>query len=289
MNEGNLVILAGGAASRMKVPASVTLGADLEGQADRKTKAMIGLGVDGRPLMDYLLENAVAAGYTDTVIVVSPEDRSVRAHYGGRERDNPYRGMEISYAVQEVPAGRSKPAGTADALLQALRTRPDWAGQQFTVCNSDNLYSRAAFELLRTTNAECAMIDYDREGLLFSRERIEAFAVIVTNPDGTLRTITEKPDAAHIAQTREATGRVGVSMNIWRFVFDRILPFLEAVPYHPLRKEKELPTAVMMMLGAGTASVQTIPLREHVPDLTSRNDIADLQRYLKNIATGPRP
>jgi glucose-1-phosphate adenylyltransferase len=288
MNEGNLVILAGGAASRMKMPASVVLGADLADQAEKKTKAMIGVGVEGRPLMDYLIENATEAGYADTVIVVSPDDRAVRAHYGARERDNPYRGMNISYAVQQVPVGRTKPAGTADALLQALRTRPDWAGQQFTVCNSDNLYSRAAFELLRTTHAECAMIDYDREGLQFSRERIGAFAVVMTNPDGTLRTIIEKPDAAHIAQARGPNGRIGVSMNIWRFVYDRILPFLEAVPFHPVRDEKEMPAAVMMMLAAGGAPVHTIPLREHVPDLTSRNDIAELQRYLKNITPGAR-
>jgi hypothetical protein len=69
-------------------------------------------------------------------------------------------------------------------------------------------------------------------------------------------------------------------MNVFRLSYDRILPELERVPLHPLRKEKELPTAVKMMAERFPDEVLLIPVSEHVPDLTSRNDIAAVQKYL---------
>jgi NDP-sugar pyrophosphorylase family protein len=281
LNEGNLVILAGGISSRMRKPASGALDRSLAGQADSRTKAMIGLGSGGRPLMDYLLYNARLAGYHDIVMVISDRDDSVRHYYGDSDRDNHYGALKISYAVQRIPEGRNKPLGTADALLQGLLLRPDWKGQQITACNSDNLYSRKALELLRQTTANCAMIDYDRAGLDFARERIEQFAVVVKDQNGFLSSIVEKPSPEEVHRARDPRGWIGVSMNIWRFLTDSIMPFLEKVPINPLRHEKEIPAAVMMMISSGGSPVQAIPLREHVPDLTSRDDIDGLRHYLE--------
>jgi len=70
-------------------------------------------------------------------------------------------GVRISYAVQAVPGGRTKPLGTADALLCALRVRTDWSGKKFTVCNGDNLYSQGVLKQLRETGHPGALIDYD--------------------------------------------------------------------------------------------------------------------------------
>lgn len=278
--EPQVVILAGGISSRMRKSAGVVLAPALRTDADTKSKSMIGLGKSGRPFLDYLLFNAREAGYRDVVIVVGEDDASIRPYYGARERGNLFEGLSISYAVQPIPPGRTKPLGTADALLHALRARPDWEGTRFTVCNSDNLYSCRALMLMRTAPTGCAMIDYGRDALAFPEARIEQFAVIIRNEKNQLVSIVEKPTAEELERARDRTGRVGVSMNIWRFPYDRILPCLVETPLHPGRLEKELPAAVLLMLRRWPGSLSTIPLEEYVPDLTDRRDILDIQRYL---------
>lgn len=280
MNDANLVVLAAGASSRMRRSSAAVADPALAAQAATLPKAMIGVGRSGRPLLDYLLFNALEAGYRDVVIVVGENDRTIRARYERIDPENPLHGLSIAFAVQHVPEGRAKPLGTADAVLQALRSRPDWKGERFTVCNSDNLYSRKALEALRTSSADCAMIDYDRDGLRFDRTRIEKFAVLIKAADGTLKAIVEKPAPEEHDAARDPSGRVGVSMNIWRFRYELVLPFLERMPLHPERNEKELPVAVMMMIREGVR-VSTIPLSEYVPDLTSGGDITAFREYLE--------
>jgi NDP-sugar pyrophosphorylase family protein len=280
MNSGKLVILAGGISSRMRRPSSVAVDAELAREADVKSKSMIGVGQGNLPFMNYLLFNAREAGYTDIVLVVGERDHSVRSFYGDADRDNSYHGLTISYAVQPIPPGRAKPLGTADALWRALALRPDWHGQQFSVCNSDNLYSIRAFSLLRESQYDCAMIDYDRDAFTFDRARVEQFAVLVKNEQGGVVDIIEKPTSADVARARDVRGRVGVSMNLWRFTHEQILPFVERVPLHPVRLEKELPAAAMMMVRELPATLRTIPLSEHVPDLSSKEDLAGVQAFL---------
>jgi glucose-1-phosphate adenylyltransferase len=264
----------------MKKSADVLLAPALRTDAETKAKSMIGVGTAGRPFLDFLLFNAREAGYRDIVIVVGESDHSIRSHYGTAERGNSFEGLSISYAVQPIPPGRVKPLGTADALLCALRARPDWAGTHFTVCNSDNLYSHRALMLLREAPTGCAMIDYSRDALAFPTARIELFAVIVHNERNQLVDIVEKPGPGDLERARDRTGRVGVSMNIWRFPYDRILPCLEETPFHPVRLEKELPSTVLVLLRRWPGSLTTIPLEEYVPDLTDRRDILEVQQYL---------
>ena len=277
-----LVILAGGMSSRMKQPQSATPGLDDEllREAQEKPKSMISVGAGGRPLMDYLLYNAREAAYEEIVMVVGTRDVHIRKFYGKPVAAKKTWGMNITYALQKIPPGRTKPLGTADALLQALRGHPEWKGKQFTVCNSDNLYSRAALRLLLETPHSCAMIDYDREALQFEQSRIEQFAVIQKNSRGFLTDIIEKPTKEELAAATCQDGRVGISMNIFRFPYDIILPLLKNFPLHPVRHEKELPQVVKMMAERNPELIKTMPLAEYVPDLTSPGDIVKVREYL---------
>jgi NDP-sugar pyrophosphorylase family protein len=283
VNDDRFLVLAGGISSRMRraSPSAGAIDPGLLRDADLKSKAMIGVGEGNRPFLDYLLFNARAAGYRDVVIVVGERDEAIREYYGRADRDNDVHGLRVSYAVQPIPAGRTKPAGTADAVLRALNVRPDWHGGSFTVCNSDNLYSIRALELMRTIDSPCAMIDYDRAALEFEQSRIEQFALIRKDAEGYLIDIVEKPDAAEVARMADDRGRVGVSMNIFRLSAELILPFLEVIPMHPVRNEKELPVAVRMMIAVHPRSVRVVPLSEHVLDLTNRDDIPRVQEVLR--------
>ena len=279
---GRLVILAGGISSRMKksLSASVEIERELREDAEHKTKTMIGVGENHRPFLDYLLFNGRETGYEDVVIVVGEGDESIRNHYGNKEQGNLLNGLSISYAVQKIPEGRTKPLGTADALLCGLRFRDDWRGGKFTVCNSDNLYSKRALKLMLDSPYPNALVDYDRSALKFEQSRIGKFAVTKKDKENFLLDIIEKPSPEQIENVRCKYGKVGVSMNIFGLDYDMILPYLERVPLHPVRQEKELPAAVIMMVKDFPNSCYAYPLSEHVPDLTQLNDIAIVRDYL---------
>lgn len=281
MNEGNLVILAGGVSSRMQ--SSVTRAPAIDRETQQRIldggKTLVGVDAAGRPLVEYIVGNAIAAGYGNVVLLLGVRNQSLRAYIEQRREEGAFPGVNWTFATQTIPHGRTKPLGTADALLTALRAVPSWEREQCTVCNGDNLYSVRALRLLRTCNAAHALIDYDRAALRFSQERIQQFAVLLKDGDGYLRRIVEKPSAQDLDAARDHTGRIGVSMNLFRFTCGVIIPFLEAVPLHPQRQEKELPSAVAALLSADPRAVQTIPLSEHVPDLTDAFDISILREF----------
>lgn len=283
MDNGKLVILAGGISSRMKKPKDddIDIDSKLVEDADLKTKSMIGVGKDYRPFLDYLLYNAREAGYKEIVLVVGANDNSIKEYYGYNNSDNDFYGLKISYAVQPIPEGRIKPLGTADALYWGLKSKPEWKNDYFTVCNSDNLYSVNALSLMLKSKYIAALIDYDRDSLEFEKERIERFAVTKKSKNNFLIDIIEKPNAEIIEKVKDENGFVGVSMNIFSLRYDIILPFLENVPLHPERKEKELPEAVKILANEIENSVFCYLLSEHVPDLTSKSDIKQVKKYLE--------
>jgi len=280
---GRLVILAGGVSSRMKQSQidSAAIDSKLLKDAEQKSKSMIRIGNGDRPFLDYLLLNAKLAGYTDVVIVVSEKDDSIKNYYDENKNDSWFGGIEINYATQQIPEGREKPLGTADALLQALLVKEDWRGKSFAMCNSDNLYSQRALELMKNSEHQNALVDYNRDGLGVEKARVEKFAITKKDEDGFLLDIIEKPSSEEVEAAKSTNGFVGVSMNIFKFSYDMIRPALEIVPMNEIRKEKELPTAVKIMLEKNPKSLYCYPLSEAVPDLTSKQDILKVKLFLQ--------
>lgn len=282
MSDPNLMVLAGGISSRMRrsLASRRDLDPKFESDAQLKSKAMITVDENKRPFLDYLLHNAREVGYIDVLIIISERDSSMREHYGIMEQGNEYHGLRISYAVQKIPVGRSKPLGTADAVLQGLRVRTDWKGKKFTVCNSDNFYSRKVLKTLLESDYPNAMIDYDRDTLGFDASRLAQFSITQKDQDGFLTSIIEKPTKEEFNRAKSKSGAIGVSMNIFRLDCDTVLPFVTDVPFHPIRNEKELPIAITTMVQKIPRSMYAYPFAEHVPDLTSIDDVERVKDYL---------
>lgn len=278
----NLIILAGGASSRMKKEAVVeNLTEEEIAQANERSKGLIGVGPNGRPLMDYLLLNAKKAGYKNIYIIIGEQGELFKAFYGDKNKDNDFYGLNISFAIQYIPTDRVKPLGTADALFQAVEQYPELNSQYYSVCNSDNLYSTEALYALRETESPNAFISYDRDAMLFPAERISRFAVAKLNEANFLLDIIEKPDAAILESFKDATGKIRVSMNAFKFKGDTLYPYLKNCPIHPERDEKELPTVLLNLLHDFPNTALGIPFSEHVPDLTAKEDIVEVKAYLK--------
>jgi len=72
-----------------------------------------------------------------------------------------------------------------------------------------------------------------------------------------------------------------VSMNIFKLYGKDIYSFLKNCPVNLERDEKELPTAVLNFCKAKPKSVKGLMFNEHVPDLTSKEDIAIFKKYIE--------
>lgn len=278
----NLIILAGGASSRMKKEVVLNnLTEDEIAQANERSKGLIGVGPNGRPLLDYLLLNAKKAGYKNIIIIIGEQGELFKEFYGNQDKNNDFHGLNISFAVQYIPNDRVKPFGTADALFQAVEQYPEMNSKSYSVCNSDNLYSTAALLALRETNSLNAFIGYDRDALEFPSERISRFAIAKLDANNQLLDILEKPTAADLENYKDSEGKLRVSMNAFKFDGAMLYPYLKNCPVHPERDEKELPTVLLNAIKDNPNTTLGIPFSEHVPDLTAKEDIAEVKEYLK--------
>lgn len=279
-----LLILAGGMASRMKkalAEDNSDLDPKLVAQANAVTKGMIQVGKNGKTLIDYQLYNAHLAGIEEVMLLLHPTDNVSQEYCESLLAKDATWGMEIVFARQQIPADREKPAGTADAVYQALSQHTDWQTGRVIVCNSDNLYSVNALKTLLASEVPQALISYHRDSLLYPEERISAFALIRTDAEGYLLEIIEKPTKEQADELMAKQGRLGVSMNVFVFEASTFLPYLAKTPFHAVRNEKELPTSVVMFGEGEGKGFFAIPLAENVPDLTSKEDILVMQKYLE--------
>ena len=278
----NLIILAGGASSRMKKQVTVAnLSEEEIAQANERSKGLIGVGPNGRPLLDFLLLNAKKAGYKNIYIIIGEQGDLFKEFYGSKNSNNDFNGLTISFATQYIPEGRIKPFGTADALLQATEQYPELNSQEYTVCNSDNLYSTEALYALRETTSPNAFISYNRDALEFPLERISRFAIAKLSENNQLLDILEKPTTDVLESYKDTEGKLRVSMNAFKFNGALLYPYLKNCPVHPERDEKELPTVLLNALKEHPDTTLGIPFSEHVPDLTAKEDIAEVKAYLK--------
>jgi dTDP-glucose pyrophosphorylase len=274
-NPRHLLIMAGGASSRMKKSLEQH---DLDQStlqiARKHHKCLIPVGKNKLPLLYYHLLQAKRVGVTQ-VFIITPEENQGFYDFLDREYiKTTFAAISIELIQQQLPAGAKKPLGTADAVQQALDKAPQLKEGSFVVMNGDNIYSvkslEALFSVVPTQNA---LIGYDLEGLNFSSERLQKFALLKVNKKGFLTAIIEKPSKETINAARDTSNKLRVSMNIFKLYGPSIYSFLENCPINPIRKEKELPTAVQRFIEVNKEGFLLLPFCEHVPDLTSAQDI----------------
>ena len=277
MINDSLIILAAGLSSRMKKSvSSKNLSKRSIEQANSRDKGLIGIDKNGRPLIHYLLINAKIAGFKVIYLVIGQNSDSFKSYFD----ENKYDGLDIEFAVQYLEKNKLKPSGTADALFQAITQFPILKSSNFCVCNSDNLYSAKALRSIRSTSFSNAFISYDKSFLNFSSAKVSSFSILKLNKNGYLVNILEKPTTKDFDLFKDSGGKIRVSMNLFKFNGSVFYDYLKNCPFDVLRNEKELPTAVLNLAKDQPSSVYGIPFEEHVPDLTSKDDIIVLNKLL---------
>jgi glucose-1-phosphate thymidylyltransferase len=264
------VILARGLGTRMQREAEgVELDEETKRAANAGMKAMI--PVEGRPFLDYGIQELLEAGLSQICLVIGPSHDTLRNYYAGisARAEN----FTISFAYQEH----------ADGTAKAVAAAREFVGEdEFIVVNCDNLYSVRALTALREAPAgACYLGGFDREAMVakgnIERERIAQFAAIQMDENFNLLRIVEKPPHP---EDYLVNGKVYVSMNLFRFT-PHIFIGCDSIDRDPVRGEYELPTAVQFLLDNNIVPVKVVPVAEGVFDLTSKADIAPVRQMLQ--------
>jgi dTDP-glucose pyrophosphorylase len=279
-----LVILAGGASSRLKKSLNdINLDRNVSEIAKSSHKTLIPLGDDKRPLLYFILQNALSAGVRDVFLITSPENSAFKRFIETKVFKDSFSKINISFAIQYKPNDREKPLGTSDALMQAMDQYKVLKSNSFVVINGDNLYSinslRSLYEL---DEKQHALVSYDRDGLNFPHDRLTKFALINVDDNNKLINIIEKPPIEEVDNFRDKLDKIRVSMNIFKFFGPTIFQFIKNCPLHPERKEKEIPEAVRNYIKDFPNSFEALPFFEHIPDLTSAKDILSIIKTIPN-------
>jgi len=275
MKSDNLIIMAAGASSRMKRSLNREIvDSNVYEIANNSHKSLIPLGRHGRPLIYYLIKNAIKANYSNIYIITGEENNDFKQFIISQS----FKNINIQFVKQYIPKGREKPLGTSDAVVQALDQFPELKTNIFTVCNGDNLYSVNTLNLLKEKrNNPHALISYSWSAFNYEKERISKFAVISMDSNNNLKDIVEKPDMDIVDNYKDKSGEIGLSMNIFSFTGSMIYSYVKNCPINEKRNEKELPEAVRVLIRENPNSMFCYKVFEHLPDLTNSSDIENFK------------
>lgn len=194
-------------------------------------------GPAGEALSDYALRDAADAGATGAIFVIRAAlEQAFAAHHEGVRPPIPVR--YVHQDLSSLPAGRTKPWGTTQAVLAAA---PVLDGP-FAVVNADDWYGPEAYRaiasfLARTgrTAAEVGLVGYRLRDTLSAHGGVSR-GVIETDAGGRLVRIREVSglqaegdvvQGRRGAETLRCSGDEPVSMNCWAFT-PAALPLLAA-------------------------------------------------------------
>lgn len=238
------------------------------------------VGPAGEPLGAYTAFDALAAGFTDLVLITRPgEEEGVGAAF----RDALGAAAPIRTLAQRLapsreargPAGRTRPWGTGHAVLAAA----EGVEGAFAVANADDAYGSAAIRTLRAAlsradDNEVVLVTYPLRAVLSAHggvsrgwvregsrgaEVIEVHDLRATGPDTPI--VGRVEGGGTVALGPETP----VSMNLWGLtpaaiaaLRDAWSDFVEAVSDHPagpLEAEFQLSTALSALATEGRVRI----------------------------------
>lgn len=255
------------------------------------------VGPNGEAIIDYSIYDAVKAGFSEVVFIIRKAiEDDFKNYIGSRFSDK----IKVSYCFQqldselpdgfEIPEGRQKPWGTAQAVLCARNA----VKAPFVVINADDFYGSDSFrktaEYLRSVSVdstEFAMAGYpilntlsdfgsvsrgicsvDREGYLSAIEE----HVKISREEG--KVISRQPGK----EEQELTGNETVSMNFWcltpvvfEYLNDYFKEFL-AERGGELKSEIYLPMVLGDMTDKGISTVKVIKTESDWFGVTYKED-----------------
>ena len=270
---------------------------------------------NGEFIIDFSVYDAILNGFDKIVFVIKEENLDEFKDTIGKRFENK---IKVEYAFQDladlpegfsVPEGRTKPWGTAQALLAARNI----VNEPFAVINSDDFYGRSAYSLLAShlgaiknmNNGEYCMIGYILQNTLTENGTVSR-GICDVGEDGYLTEVTERTairregDVAVFNENGkdyEISLESIASMNCWGFtpdIFEHVekgfTNFLSELKPEEIKKEYYLPGAVCELMKKGLCTVRVYPSRDAWYGVTYASDKAAVQKGIGDmIADGTYP
>ena len=262
----------------------------------------------GEFIIDFSVFDAIRTGFNKVVFVIKEENLEVfRKTVGARFEDK----IAVEYVFQRlsdlpegfsVPEGRTKPWGTAQALLAARHT----VQEPFAVINADDFYGQSAYRLLSSHFAnknvgsvvEYCMVGYVLENTLTENGTVSR-GICQVSEDGYLVDVVERTairpegDTAiyeeNGIQTKLPLDSIA-SMNCWGFtpdIFEVVNAgfkrFLSDLGDNPLKCEYYLPFAVRELMDEGSCSVKVYASDSPWYGVTYHEDKEKVKRSLEKL------
>ena len=249
------------------------------------------VGLHDEIIMDYSIHDAIEAGFNKIIFVIRKDiEADFRERIGNRiEAVCKKLDVEIAYAFQdlnnvpgEVPAGRTKPWGTGQAVLAAK----DIIHEPFMVINADDYYGKEAFRqmhdwlILEHDDSAISMAGFILKNTLSDNGGVTRGVCKVAEGHTHVIDVVE---TGNITKTvNPVSGIIGaeadglklnpesyVSMNMWGF------PAKEgSVPENPLKAEYLLPTLIGGLLRKGECTVKVLETKDKWFGVTYKEDKA---------------
>lgn len=283
-----LVILAAGMASRYG-----------------SMKQVEGFGPSGETIMDYSIYDAIRTGFGKVVFIIRKEfEKNFRAIVG---KDIEQR-IEVEYCFQEltkyaegveIPSQRTKPWGTAHAVLCA----GEKVNEPFAVINADDFYGRDGFErahrfLLNDCKKDVyAIIGYELLKTLSEHGTVNR-GVCEVDKDGNLVSVVERLNVSQAGGKivcnddhfpKELPLDTHVSMNFWCFhpeVFDYTKKvFKEFLSHNASNPKAEffIPIVADKYIKDGEGVIKVIPTSSKWFGVTYKEDAPMVRESLQKL------
>ncbi len=262
------------------------------------------VGLNDEIIMDYSIHDAIKAGFNKIVFIIRKDiEADFKERIGDRvEKLCSKLGVEVGYCFQaldaipegfEVPADRSKPWGTGQAVLAAK----DLINEPFAVINADDYYGKEAFVKVHDWLVEdhnenaISMAGFILKNTLSDNGGVTRGVCKVSEDGVHVVDVVETSNIVKTADGAEAEGvaldpNSYVSMNFWGFPAkegckpayldvlekDFVKFFEETVPGNPLKAEYLLPIHIGGMLQEDKCTVTVLETKDKWFGVTYKED-----------------
>lgn len=243
---------------------------------------------DGKALLDFSVYDAVKAGFNKVVFIIRED---IEADFKRLVGDRISKRVKTEYVFQDMsaqPAGRTKPLGTAHAVLCCKNA----VSEPFAIINADDYYGRNAFDkiykhLTEAQAGQYAMVAYEMGNTVSKNGGVTRGVCEIVN--GKLVKIVETGGITHdcVSQVtkRRFSADTAVSMNLWGLTPD-VFPFLEGkfaefLQTADLTKDEFLiPTVIAQAVSSGYATVTAYGNADKWYGITYRADLDEVRNAI---------
>ena len=237
------------------------------------------IGKNGEVIIDYSAYDAIKAGFDKIVFIIKKEiENDFKRIVGDRIATK----IDVEYVYQESPEGRSKPYGTAHAILCCK----DVVKTPFVVINADDFYGAIAFKVIHNhliNSTDYAMVGFELENTVTENGTVARGVCEVV--DGYLTNVREH---TAIPKNNDFPKNTIVSMNMWGFIpsiFDELsIGFENFLNTSNLEKDEYfIPSVVDSIIKKGKAKVRVLTTPDKWYGVTYKEDKDDVVKAINQM------